>query len=132
MRKQMAQNATTLFSMRLQLQRADCVLLPVLAASNSSVFTDIIQPFTAFVANNNASPNRPAVAGCTPVQGAPTTTTAKSAASAALPPATAVPPTTGATAAGSGAAAGGRRLMQGPTAPVDFLSTPSTAHVVTS
>lgn len=115
--------------MRLLLQRADRVLLPVLAASNSSVFTDIIQPFTAFVANNNASPNRPAVAGCTPVQGAPTTTTAKSAASAALPPATAVPPTTGATAAGSGAAAGGRRLMQGPTAPVGFLSTPCPAHV---
>ncbi|EIE27747.1 glycoside hydrolase [Coccomyxa subellipsoidea C-169] len=90
-------------------------------ASNSSVFTEIIQPFTSALARKNADPTRAAVTGCTPVTGAPTTTTAKTAASAALPPSTAVPPTSGATAAGSGAtatgaAAGGRRLMQG-TAP---------------
>ncbi|CAK0785548.1 hypothetical protein CVIRNUC_008758 [Coccomyxa viridis] len=86
-------------------------------ASNSSVFRDILAPFSAKLAQRNASPNRAAVAGCQVLSNVPTLSGSKSAATAATPPTAAVPPVSADTAAGSGsgsagAAAGGRRLKQ--------------------
>ena len=62
------------------------------AASNSSVFRDILAPFSAKLAQRNASPNRAAVAGCQVLSNVPTLSGSKSAATAATPPTAAVPP----------------------------------------
>ncbi|CAL5224413.1 g7095 [Coccomyxa viridis] len=94
-------------------------------ASNSTVFTDILQPFSQRLAQKNANPNRAAVPGCQVLSNVPTLSASKSAAVAATPPTAAVPPVSANTAAGSGstptgnagssytgAAAGGRKLRQ--------------------
>ncbi len=62
------------------------------AASNSSVFKDILQPFSQRLAQKNANANRPAVAGCQVLSNVPTLSASKSAAAAATPPTAAVPP----------------------------------------
>ena len=62
------------------------------AASNSSVFRDILAPFSAKLAQRNASPSRAAVSGCQALSNVPTLSGSKSAAAAATPPTAAVPP----------------------------------------
>ena len=62
------------------------------AASNSTVFQDILAPFSQRLAQKNASPNRAAVAGCQVLSNVPTLSASKSAAAAATPPTSAVPP----------------------------------------
>lgn len=59
-----------------------------LAASNSSVFQDIVAPFSQRL----ASASRPAVPGCQVLNNVPTLSASKSAAAAATPPTAAIPP----------------------------------------
>lgn len=74
--------------MALKIQKPLCVC----AASNSTVFQDVLAPFSAKLAQKNASPNRAAVPGCQVLSNVPTLSGSKSAAAAATPPTAAVPP----------------------------------------
>ena len=56
------------------------------------MFQDILAPFSAKLAQKNASPNRAAVPGCQVLNNVPTLNASSSAARTATPPTAAVPP----------------------------------------